>query len=325
LGQSTTTTWSAMTCPAPISTALIEFSQAVGDDVATTPPPAYVATTPIGQALRTCPGLIGYCQRSITTGANGQWTGCHMHYNRLTCHRHYMSDAAGTGAALCIWRTLPSGNEECQADADPSPSGGYEWTCNIGAWTLLKVCPLVTALSNRLSMFNMDGNADISDNELGEMMKAEGMQPTQTELTLILGGASSISIQNLLSKAVKYLDTDTDDSEDQYWKSNTCTVGQQVPCPVTGSAGNLCSGNQCCPGVQETGGLPFPCPSAAETWCDCAHKAKLRDCTTTTGTQPTCPGSCPQICTDEADTQQSWKLACAALPTDCAECAACCQ
>merc|ERR1712070_524937 len=141
------------------------------------------------------------------------------------------------------------------------------------------------------------------------------------ELMGIASGAASINLKAFSKKAIKYLDTDTDDQEEEYWKSKTCTVGEQVPCPVTGSAGAWCTGNQCCPGVQETGGLPFPCPSAESTWCACSHQAKLRDCTQAQAgaTPSTCPGQCPQKCIDLADTLKTWKAACNNLPTDCAE------
>merc|ERR1712060_180922 len=42
---------------------------------------------------------------------------------------------------------------------------------------------------------------------------------------------------------------------------------RSVDCP--GNLGRKCSGNQCCPGIPETGGKTFPCPDAASGWNQC--------------------------------------------------------
>jgi hypothetical protein len=54
-----------------------------------------------------------------------------------------------------------------------------------------------------------------------------------------------------------------------------CDVGGQATCPVTG---NACAGNQCCPGVPESSGKTFPCPSAEDSFDGCESDEKVESC-----------------------------------------------
>ncbi|CAK0837974.1 unnamed protein product [Prorocentrum cordatum] len=63
-----------------------------------------------------------------------------------------------------------------------------------------------------------------------------------------------------------------------------CKEGDNVPCP---GSGNMCAGNQCCPGTAESGGKTFPCPSAADSFADCENNTKLGTCPPGGGTATT--------------------------------------
>jgi len=72
-----------------------------------------------------------------------------------------------------------------------------------------------------------------------------------------------------------------------------CLVNETVLCPGTNDT--WCSGNSCCPGIDD--GDNFPCPSASLGWGEnkCQHPTKLYDCTASwhcaAGDTVQCPGS----------------------------------
>merc|ERR1712232_143181 len=95
------------------------------------------------------------------------------------------------------------------------------------------------------------------------------------------GDSDCISFQQFLMEMKTMLESESaigDDDETVFWHDFTCDVGEKVPCP---GSGQMCDGNMCCPGVPETRGLSFPCPSADSTFCTCASTAKLQDCART--------------------------------------------
>merc|ERR1719293_615000 len=55
----------------------------------------------------------------------------------------------------------------------------------------------------------------------------------------------------------------------------TCAVGAHVQCP---GSGNMCAGDQCCPGYAGSGGATFPCPSASSGFSGCVNNTKVSDC-----------------------------------------------
>jgi len=71
-----------------------------------------------------------------------------------------------------------------------------------------------------------------------------------------------------------------------------------VPCPVSGV---MCSGNQCCPGVTESGYKTFPCPSAFEGWNGCAGSLPAPTVSPTLGPLPHCACSGNQCCPGVAE------------------------
>ena len=54
-----------------------------------------------------------------------------------------------------------------------------------------------------------------------------------------------------------------------------CSLAAHVTCP---GSGNMCSGDQCCPGTADTNGKTFPCPSASAGFTNCGQPAKVTDC-----------------------------------------------
>merc|ERR1719188_2754529 len=54
-------------------------------------------------------------------------------------------------------------------------------------------------------------------------------------------------------------------------KDSSCAVGDHVKCPYSD---NYCSGDQCCPGANETGGKTYPCPSASASYNQCQVASK---------------------------------------------------
>merc|ERR1711933_18856 len=55
----------------------------------------------------------------------------------------------------------------------------------------------------------------------------------------------------------------------------TCTEGADVQCP---GSGNICAGDQCCPGYAGSGGGTFPCPSASIGFLGCVNNTKITNC-----------------------------------------------
>jgi hypothetical protein len=55
----------------------------------------------------------------------------------------------------------------------------------------------------------------------------------------------------------------------------TCTAGADVQCP---GSGNICAGDQCCPGYAGSGGGTFPCPSASIGFLGCVNNTKITNC-----------------------------------------------
>merc|ERR1719343_1537232 len=63
-----------------------------------------------------------------------------------------------------------------------------------------------------------------------------------------------------------------------------CAVGETVQCP---DSNVTCAGDACCPGIAETRGMPFSCPSASVGFIDCEMRDhKVQDCT-----KPTTPSA----------------------------------
>jgi hypothetical protein len=156
-------------------------------------------------------------------------------------------------------------------------------TCFLSSWGLEATCLEVNEI--RAGTFatsdrNDDGRLDIR--ELDGFLRARGAQPTETELISMMGGlgddSSSISFKSFLALMASELDSAPEDYETNealFWSGFTCHVGETVPCP---GSDEMCSGNMCCSGVKESRNLPFPCPSAESTFCNCPSKDKLQHC-----------------------------------------------
>jgi len=69
-----------------------------------------------------------------------------------------------------------------------------------------------------------------------------------------------------------------------------CKANDHVACPVSG---NMCSGNQCCPGVDASGGKTFPCPSASDP-VNCQTSVAISTCTDSAPTPAPTPPPQPQ-------------------------------
>jgi len=69
-----------------------------------------------------------------------------------------------------------------------------------------------------------------------------------------------------------------EDGECHFWEKFACDEGEEVPCP---GSGQLCSGDTCCPGVLESNGYAFPCPSASNTFSSCSSPNKVQNCVLT--------------------------------------------
>merc|ERR1711957_182696 len=67
-------------------------------------------------------------------------------------------------------------------------------------------------------------------------------------------------------------------------RTDYCEPAANVACP---GSGNMCAGNQCCPGVEASGNLTFPCPSATEVVEGCGSLTKVTDCIAPTTAAPT--------------------------------------
>jgi hypothetical protein len=58
-------------------------------------------------------------------------------------------------------------------------------------------------------------------------------------------------------------------------KFQHCDLADHVLCPGSGIS---CQGNECCPGIPESGGATFPCPSADSDYDGCTRDTKVEDC-----------------------------------------------
>jgi len=70
----------------------------------------------------------------------------------------------------------------------------------------------------------------------------------------------------------------------------TCEVGDHVPCP---GSGNMCAGDQCCPGIANSNHQTFPCPSATSGFAGCEQPKKEESCLShnlTSGALPSVSG-----------------------------------
>jgi len=108
-------------------------------------------------------------------------------------------------------------------------------------------------------------------------MKAAGFHLTEMELTMTmseLNGGSSMTFQQFVVHVAVQLGSQ-EDEECFFWEKFTCDEGEEVPCP---GSGQLCSGNTCCPGVLESNGFTFPCPSASNTFSSCSSPSKVQNC-----------------------------------------------
>jgi len=92
-------------------------------------------------------------------------------------------------------------------------------------------------------------------------------------------------------------------------RKEKCDVNDHVTCPYSGVR---CSGNQCCPGVVETGGWSFVCPSASSLgpWSgeipSCELLTKIEDCTEATGTLPT--SNAWRVRADSTESGWAWDI-----------------
>lgn len=187
------------------------------------------------------------------------------------------------------WSTAFSKNESCmvgkgscyadeKSTKDPS-------TCFLSSWELDSVCLEVNEIrTDTFVKSDKDGDGRLDSTELDGFLRARGAQPTKTELSWMISelgdGSSSIGFKSFLVMMTTALDDTPEDYETNeavFWSGFTCNVGEFVPCP---GSDEMCSGNTCCPGVKESRSLPFPCPSAESTFCNCPSKEKLQHCVT---------------------------------------------
>jgi len=173
-----------------------------------------------------------------------------------------------------------------------------------------------------------DNDGLVNATELGEFMRSEGMHPTQTELDIMMkdldhDGVPGISFNEFLWMIAAQVGTTPEDNstnETSFWEEFTCAAGEEVPCPVSGQ---ICSGSTCCPGVQESGGFPFPCPSAENNFCSCSNRTKLQDCVKEPDVE--CKGICNEAyCDDMVNSYKGWPRACEAAQGQCDGCKGCC-
>lgn len=299
----------------------------------------------LGSALMNCATLPALCDRKITEGAGGKNAKCHMHYNSQLCNSHFMAESDPDGwdtISMCKWCgtcgdgiSVMVGNTniedgKCQADANDDG-------CYISAWEVKSLCPQILETKAKVLAADKDNNAILNVAEVGNFLRAEGLQATETELQLIVSamdedGDKGLNFNEFLWMMISEMKNfkekpDPDTDEASMWAVMTCVADQEVFCPVSGQ---LCKGDTCCPGVKETGGLSFPCPSAYGTWCGCGNRTKLQDCTTPLVTASSaCQGTCATMCTGMADELKGWPAACAAhgklAGAMCAGCPACCS
>lgn len=242
-----------------------------------------------------------------------------MDYSRRLCNAHFVPHIAG-GSTLCTW----SRKSNCTADAKDE----LEASCLLPPWQLASICPQVAGIQEKFSSSDQDKSGFIDASELGGFMRSQGLAATETELEgmmVTMGVDGKISFQSFLSLMAAELDStpeDSDSNEATFWNDFTCAIDEEVPCP---GSGEMCTGSTCCPGVQESGGLSFPCPSSESSFCDCPSRVKLQDCSTTSSKKATCEGPCDEMfCAGLADTYGGWTMGCEFAGGACDGCAGCC-
>lgn len=348
---------------------------------------------PLSMALWDCPRLGSFCGREVTLGKYGQWSGCHMHWNRQSCEGHFIADSQGMESRLCVWNghyceadrcskfngiTSKDGLTCCRKDCGAycsskttvcnAPAGqegnccatsiaasgrvcGFggaqapctldvmsQYTddvCSLSPYDVQSYCPQIIEIKTTVLVADKDNDGVLTAAEVGNFLRAQGMFPTEMELVEMFAemdrdGDGRISVDDFLALVLGDLGTDRElkgDGEAAFWETAVCQVGGEIQCPLSGE---MCSGNECCPGVKESGGLAFPCPSASSTWCGCSNRTKLQDCTTTVPPMKyipdtaTCSGTCDEfLCADLADESFGWDDVC--IQASCSGCPACCR
>lgn len=253
-----------------------------------------------------------------------------MHYSKSYCNSHFMPSSDG-GSSLCLWQDKGKGGG-CWEDAVNS-------MCYTSPWDVQAVCPQILETRNKILTSDLDQDGRISESEMGHFMRAQGMSPTDTELEgmlMYMGGdiSTGISFDDFLfmmvSEMAKTPVADKATDENLFWSTFPCEEYQEVSCPISG---DTCTGDVCCQGVKESGGLAFPCPSASSSWCECSNRTKLQDCTTTIVAPKgasMCAGTCDLAsCTAAADEFGGWKAWCEFDKMDgawatCQSCDGCC-
>jgi len=266
-----------------------------------------------------------------------------MHYNKALCDAHFMGqvdevDWGSYRSYLCQWRedttaqtpTMSCG-EVVPLDNVKLPDGSVVEACEVSPYDIESVCPQIRDTRAKVVQADVNNDGIVDTSEVGDLMSAEGNNPTETELSLMIGNGMTIDefvtlmldqVADAADQSVKQVDSDT--QEESFWSSFECDVLDEVYCPVSGE---MCTGNVCCPGVSESGGLAFPCPSADSSWCKCSNRTKLQDCTITqSDSSATCGGECElDYCEMMADEFKGWQMACEIEPTWCGGCKACCS
>lgn len=209
-------------------------------------------------------------------------------------------------------------------DADPQ-------LCNLALLELESICPEVEDIRTSFMMFDTNGKGYLTKPEVGNFMKSKGMPTTQTELDIIMadldtnqnGQATLQEYLEMMASQIDALKGSSDNAETAFWEEFECNAGDVVPCPISGEP---CGGNVCCPGVPESGGLDFACPSSTSDFCQCSNRTKLQDCTVKALSKSQCTGACDlNWCTYQANTLQSWPQACQVAAGQCDGCQECCD
>lgn len=78
-----------------------------------------------------------------------------------------------------------------------------------------------------------------------------------------------------LTWAFYYIAFDITNKAVEFVPHQVCAVGDHVKCP---GSNDMCSRDQCCPRIADTGGKTFPCPSAPADFDGCEHPSKVENC-----------------------------------------------
>jgi len=251
-----------------------------------------------------------------------------MYFSVKQCNAHFIPNSADEGSILCAWSSqcyAGVGGTTCCEEVHTSPPS----PCHLSPWDVLAICPQIDDIRTKSMASDEDNDGLINSTELGHFMRSEGMHPTETELSIMMSelsyGSQGITLNEFLRMMATEVGTTPEGNETNettFWSEFMCAAGEEVPCPVSGE---MCAGDMCCPGVQATGGLPFPCPSAKSTFCKCSNRTKLQDCGAVAETEVACSGPCDdEYCADLAFSYGGWPQACAGAGGSCDGCEGCC-